>query len=293
MSLEVREHPLLVPFDGDFRVAEAATRPPKKAPGKGDLKDRLKQQADALDDLQRRFYAHHGRALLLVFQAMDAAGKDSTIRAVMHGVDPAGCTVHAFKRPTAHEQAHDFLWRTTLRLPPKGMIGIFNRSYYEEVLTVRVQPEYLAAQGLPAAQPSPTFWERRLESIRDHEHHLARNGTVILKFWLNVSHEEQRKRLLSRLREPDKNWKFSEDDVKKSRRWDDYMVAYEAALNATSRPWAPWYAIPADDKPYMRVCVADIIIDTLRQLNIDYPEPDAVTRARFEELRKELEDAAD
>ncbi|MDV3238563.1 MAG: polyphosphate kinase 2 family protein [Gammaproteobacteria bacterium] len=289
MSFEAREHPLLVPFEGGFRVAEAATRPPKKAPDKDDLKDRLKDLSDELDDLQRRFYAHDSRALLLIFQAMDAAGKDSTIRAVMNGVDPAGCHVHAFKQPSAEELEHDFLWRTTLRLPSKGMIGIFNRSYYEEVLAVRVHPEYLKAQRLPQAQPSAAFWEQRLESIRDHERHLARNGTVILKFWLNVSRREQRERFLDRLREPDKHWKFSEDDIEKSRRWDDYMAAYEAALNATSRPWAPWYAIPADDKPYMRACVAGIIVDTFRQLNIDYPEPDAATRARFEALRKKLE----
>jgi len=289
MSFEALEHPLRVPFDGGFRVAEAATRPLKKAPGKNDLKDRLKDLTDELDELQRRFYAHDSRALLLIFQAMDAAGKDSTIRAVMHGIDPAGCHVHAFKQPSAEELEHDFLWRTTLRLPSKGMIGIFNRSYYEEVLAVRVHPEYLAAQRLPEAQPSPAFWEERLESIRDHERHLARNGTVVLKFWLNVSRREQRERFLDRLREPDKHWKFSEDDIAKSHRWDDYMAAYEAALNATSRPWAPWYAIPADDKPYMRACVAGIIVDTFRRLHIDYPEPDAATRARFEALRRKLE----
>lgn len=293
MSFEALEHPLRVPFDGGFRVAEAATRPPKKAPDKDDLKDRLKDLTDELDELQRRFYAHDSRALLLIFQAMDAAGKDSTIRAVMNGVDPAGCHVHAFKQPSAAELEHDFLWRTTLRLPSKGMIGIFNRSYYEEVLTVRVNPAYLAAQHLPDTQPPHAFWEQRLESIRDHERHLARNGTVILKFWLNVSRREQRERFLDRLREPDKNWKFSEDDIVKSRRWDDYMAVYEAALNATSRPWAPWYAIPADDKPYMRACVADIIVDTFRRLNIDYPEPDAATRTRFEALRKKLEAEAD
>ena len=271
MSFEALEHPLRVPFDGGFRVAEAATRPLKKAPGKNDLKDRLKDLTDELDELQRRFYAHDSRALLLIFQAMDAAGKDSTIRAVMHGIDPAGCHVHAFKQPSADELEHDFLWRTTLRLPSKGMIGIFNRSYYEEVLAVRVHPEYLAAQRLPEAQPSPAFWEERLESIRDHERHLARNGTVVLKFWLNVSRREQRERFLDRLREPDKHWKFNPGDLKERELWDDYMAAFEEAIDKTSTRHAPWYVIPADRKWYRNWAISDVIVRSMQRLNMKYP----------------------
>lgn len=288
MTLEARPHDLLIPFTGDFRIDAVNTHPPKDVVGKNHLKDHLAKLIVELDELQRRFYARDQRALLLIFQAMDAAGKDSTIRAVMNGVDPAGCYVHSFKQPSQDELQHDFLWRTTLRLPSKGMIGIFNRSYYEEVLVVRVHPEYLASQRLPDAKPSAEFWEQRLESIRCHEQHLARNGTVILKFWLNVSREEQRQRFLSRLEEADKHWKFNEGDVEERKHWDSYMQAYETALNATSRPWAPWFAIPADDKPYMRVRIAEIIVDTLKRMNLDYPELDKDTHKRFRVLEKQL-----
>ena len=290
MPFEAQPHDLLVPFTDDFRIDDVDTHPLKDIPGKNHLRERMAALADELDELQRRFYARDQHALLLIFQAMDAAGKDSTIRAVMTGIDPAGCYVHSFKQPREDELEHDFLWRTTLRLPSKGMIGIFNRSYYEEVLVVRVHPEYLKAQRLPEAKATDKFWEQRLESIRDHERHLARNGTVILKFWLNVSREEQRQRFISRLEEADKHWKFSEQDVVESQHWDQYMQAYERALNATSKPWAPWYAIPADDKPYMRVCVAEIIVDTLKRMNLDYPELDAETRERFKVLEKQLRD---
>lgn len=281
-------HDHRVPFSGDFRVADARTAPPKGAADKNGLKKRLADLTEELDELQRRFYAHDERALLIIFQAMDAAGKDSTIRAVMNGVDPAGCYVHSFKQPAQEELQHDFLWRTTLRLPRKGMIGIFNRSYYEEVLSVRVHPEFLQPQRLPELEPGADVWAQRLESIRDHERHLARNGTVILKFWLNVSRDEQRRRFLSRIEEADKHWKFNEQDVAERAHWDAYMQAYEQALNGSSQPWAPWYAIPADDKPYMRVCVADIIVDTLKRLNLDYPELDVATRKRFRKLEEQL-----
>jgi len=227
--------------------------------------------------------------VLLVFQAMDAAGKDSTIRAVMSGVDPAGCQVFSFKQPNSEELDHDFLWRTAKSLPQRGRIGIFNRSYYEEVLVVRVHPEYLANQKLPHRVALDELWQQRYESIRDHEQHLARNGTVVLKFWLNVSHEEQRNRFLSRLEEPEKNWKFSTSDVEESRRWNDYMNAYEHALNATSRPWAPWYAIPADDKPYARLQVAKIIVESLKSLDLQYPEVSVKQLKDIEDMRKQLE----
>ena len=285
--------PYLVPAGGSFRVDRAATEPPAGAPGKKTCKKRLEDLIDELRDLQRLLYAHDHHAVLLLFQAMDAAGKDGTIRAVMSGVNPAGCQVSSFKVPSAEEVDHDFLWRTARRLPERGRIGIFNRSYYEEVLVVRVHPEYLQGQRLPAIPPLDQLWSERYESIREHERHLARNGTVILKFWLNVSHAEQRRRFLARLDEPEKNWKFSSGDVRERGFWNDYMKAYEEALNATSRSWAPWYAIPADDKPYMRLCVAEIIVATLKGMGLRYPQANAKERARFDEMRRLLEGEGD
>jgi len=223
--------PYLVPFDGSFDRAAAPTAPPDEAVGKKALKKRLKGLVEEMAELQQMFYAHDRHSLLLVFQAMDAAGKDGTIRAVMSGVNPAGCEVHSFKQPSKEELDHDFLWRSATRLPERGRIGIFNRSYYEEVLVVRVHPEYLGGQQLPDAIDPQTIWDDRFDSIRDHEKHLARNGTVVLKFWLNVSREEQRQRFLARLDEPEKNWKFSAGDVRGRGHWD----AYEDALRATSR----------------------------------------------------------
>lgn len=278
------DHRYLVPFDGTFRVPDAATEPPKEAPGKKDLKDHLEDEVDELHDLQRVLYADNRWSVLLVFQAMDAAGKDGTIRKVLSGVNPAGCQVFSFKQPSAEELDHDFLWRTAVRLPERGRIGVFNRSYYEEVLVVRVHPEFLEAQRLP----DKVDWDRRLESIRDHERHLAANGMVILKFWLNVSKREQAQRFLDRIDEPEKNWKFSHRDVEERRHWDTYMHAYEEALNATSRPWAPWYAIPADDKHYMRRTVARIVADSLRSLELSYPEVSAEEKARLQEAGEGL-----
>lgn len=278
--------PYLVPFDGSFRVSEASTRPLTK--GHRHVKKHRKEATRNLNKLQRVLAAGDRHAVLLVFQAMDAAGKDSTIRAVMQGVDPSGCQVFSFKKPSSLELDHDFLWRTTCRLPERGRIGIFNRSQYEEVLVVRVHPKILEYQKLPTQPDLDTIWDMRLQSIREQEEHLARNGTVILKFWLNVSRDEQKRRFLSRLDEADKNWKFEPKDVAERRYWDDYMNAYEHALNATSRPWAPWYAIPADDKAYMQARVAGIIIDTLRSIGLEYPEPSAEDRAEFAAAREEL-----
>lgn len=241
-----------------------------------------------LNKLQRVLAAGDRHSVLLVFQAMDAAGKDSTIRSVMQGVDPSGCQVFSFKKPSSLELDHDFLWRTTCRLPERGRIGIFNRSQYEEVLVVRVHPEILGYQQLPGEIDLESIWDQRLTSIRQQEQHLARNGTVILKFWLNVSRDEQKRRFLARLDDPEKNWKFEPRDVVERRSWDDYMKAYEAALNATSRPWAPWYAIPADDKSYMRARVADIIIATLHSIGLKYPEPSDKDRQEFAKARAEL-----
>ena len=286
---ELLEHATLVPFDGSFRLADAPTRPPEKDDSKKRSKKRLEDAVDRLRGLQRMLYAHDHHSVLLVFQAMDAAGKDSTIRAVMSGVNPAGCQVFSFKQPSPEELDHDFLWRSACRLPERGRIGIFNRSYYEEVLVVRVHPEYLDAQNLPDRPPLDELWEQRFESIRDHEKHLARNGTLVLKFWLNVSREEQRRRFLSRLDEPEKNWKFSAGDLRERELWDRYMEAYRAALCATSRPWAPWLAVPADDKPWMRATVAEIVVESLEGLGLHYPKVDARERNRFDEMRTLLE----
>jgi len=286
--------PYRISYDGAFDLATAPTRPPEPADpkdhGKKRLRKRLGDLTDELDDLQRRFYSLDDRALLLIFQAMDAAGKDGTIRAVMRGVDPAGCRVHSFKQPSVRELDHDFLWRTACRLPERGHFGIFNRSYYEEVLVVRVHPEYLENQRLPAEPRGEDLWQQRFESIRAHEQHLARNGTIILKFWLNVSYEEQRRRFLSRLDEREKNWKFSPSDVAERRHWEAYMNAYQQALAATSRPWAPWYAVPADNKAYLRVVVAETIVATLRSLDLTFPAVDPDDQARFATCRQELED---
>ncbi|MES9844404.1 MAG: PPK2 family polyphosphate kinase [Candidatus Sedimenticola sp. PURPLELP] len=280
--------PYLVPHDGSFARRDYPTlvgdRPKKK-----ELKKQLEDEVERLHDLQRVFYAHDRHSLLLVFQAMDAAGKDSTIRAVMSGINPAGCQVFSFKKPTPKELDHDFLWRTNCCMPERGRIGIFNRSYYEEVLVVRVHPEYLNYQQLPASLDLTDVWQERFESIRDMEKHMARNGTVILKFWLNVSPEEQKQRFLSRLNEPEKNWKFAAGDVVERGHWNDYMHAYEEALSATSRPWAPWYAIPADDKPHMRLTVARIIRQTLESLALEYPKVSAKEQVRFDEMRQLLE----
>ena len=282
------DSPYLVPFDGSFRRKDASTKPPKGAPDKVGARERLQECVEKMDELQRILYAHDNHAVLLVFQAMDAAGKDSTIRAVLSGIDPAGCQVFSFKSPSAEDLDHDFLWRTSRCLPEKGRIGVFNRSYYEEVLIVKVHPEFLRGQKLPDVDPRK-IWEQRYDSIREHEKHLARNGMVILKFWLNVSKEEQRQRFLSRLEEPEKNWKFNAGDVTEREHWSEYMDAYEEALNETSRPWAPWYAIPADSKSYMRMCVAEIVMKSLRKLDLTYPELDKKERARFAEIRKYLE----
>ena len=285
---EAVKNPCLVPFNSDFNLPEASTLN-ENVPDKKTYKKRLEKLVDELDDLQRRLYASDKYSVLLVFQAMDAAGKDSTIRAVMSGVDPAGCQVFSFKQPSSEELDHDFLWRTAKSLPQRGRIGIFNRSYYEEVLVVRVHPQYLGGQKLPFQVSLNELWQQRYESIRDHEKHLARNGTVVLKFWLNVSRDEQRKRFLSRLDDQRKNWKFSSGDVDESGLWDDYMNAYGQALNATSCPWAPWYAIPADDKPSARLQVAEIIVESLKSLNLEYPKVSERHLKEIGEMRKLLE----
>ncbi len=280
--------PYLVPFNGKFKHTHFSTHPPDKGVKKKKLKNRLKECTEELAELQKVLYAHDRYSLLLIFQAMDAGGKDSTIRAVMSGVNPAGCQVFSFKQPSAEALDHDFLWRSSRRLPERGRIGIFNRSYYEETLVVRVHPEILAGQQLPGPVDLKTVWGERFESIRDHEKHLARNGTVILKFWLNVSPEEQRRRFLSRLDEPDKHWKFSTADLKERRLWPKYMQAYEDALAETSKSWAPWYAIPADDKLFMRFTVANLVVKALKSLPLKYPEVKKQDKDQFNDMRRRL-----
>ncbi len=277
----------LVPADGTFKIAEAPTDPPGKV-DKSDLEDELEQHVGAIRDLQRKLYASDDYSVLFVFQAMDAAGKDGTIRAVFTGVNPAGFQVSAFKAPSHEELDHDFLWRIAKRLPERGRIGVFNRSHYEEVIIVRVHPEFLDKQKLPRMDLK-NIWAERYESIRSFEKHLARNGTIIVKFFLNVSLAQQKRRLIRRIDKPSSNWKFNPDDVAERDRWPEYMQAFEDALNETSRPWAPWYAIPADHKPYMRVQVARIIEATLTSLGVDFPTISDEARAALADCRSQLE----
>jgi len=251
-------------------------------------KEILASGARMLADLQDKLYAQDRWSLLLVFQAMDAAGKDGTIKHVMSGVNPQGCQVFSFKAPSAEDLDHDFLWRSTKCVPERGRIGIFNRSYYEEVLVVRVHPEFLANQKLPPKLVGKRIWEERYESIADFEKHMARNGTVILKFFLNVSRREQKKRFMERLDLPDKNWKFSEADAKERQHWKDYMAAYEDAIRATAKPWAPWYVIPADNKWFSRLVVAGAIIEAMDGLDLHYPAVDDAKKKELAAARKLL-----
>lgn len=280
--------PYLVPFDESFRIADASTEPPKHAPDKKDNVKALEHAVEQLSKLQGRLYADDRHAVLLVFQAMDAAGKDGTIRAVMSGVNPAGCQVYSFKKPSEEALDHDFMWRIYRALPERGRIGIFNRSHYEEVLVVRVHPEFLRYQKLPEPIDEKKLWKQRYDSIRSIEKHWVDNGTRVLKFWLNVSRDEQRQRFLDRIDDPEANWKFSATDVEERKHWDAYMDAYEEALNQTSRPWAPWYSIPADDKPFMRRVVADIVVRTLKSMGLKYPSVTADERKKLLERRAEL-----
>jgi len=246
----------------------------------------LTKQVDKLSSLQRLHYASNRYALLLIFQAMDAAGKDGAIRHVMSGVNPQGCQVFSFKHPSATELEHDFLWRTTRSLPERGRIGIFNRSYYEEVLIVRVHPEILRGQGLPdGLLDEKTIWRERYRSIVDLENHLHRNGTRIIKFFLHLSEEEQRKRFLDRIDEPEKNWKFSLADIEERKFWKQYMQAYEACLGATSTKNSPWYVVPADDKKNARLIISEIILDTFNSLDMHYPKTDARRRQELLSIR--------
>ena len=251
----------------------------------------LEEHVEELSSLQRLHYASNRYALLLIFQGMDGAGKDGAIRHVMSGVNPQGCEVFSFKQPSAEELEHDFLWRTTRRLPERGRIGIFNRSYYEEVLVVRVHPEILRAQGLPEElRDEKTIWKDRYRSIVDLEEHLHRNGTRVIKFFLHLSKEEQRKRFLERIDAPDKNWKFSPSDIHERQYWKQYMKAYEACLNATSVPHAHWYVVPADDKENARLIISTIVLDALNALKMAYPKTTEKRRLELKSIRKTLQE---
>ena len=250
----------------------------------------LEKHVAELSSLQHLHYASNRYALLLIFQGMDAAGKDGAIRHVMSGVNPQGCQVFGFKQPSADELEHDFLWRTTRRLPERGQIGIFNRSYYEEVLVVRVHPEILRSQGLPEElRDEKRIWDERYRSIVEFESHLHRNGTHVVKVFLHLSQEEQRKRFLERIDEPDKNWKFSLADIHERKYWKSYMDAYEACLKATSARHSPWYVVPADDKETARLVVSQIVLDSLNELKMAYPKTTAKRRRELQSIRKLLE----
>jgi PPK2 family polyphosphate:nucleotide phosphotransferase len=256
---------------------------------KKDYQKVLDEHVKGLSSLQNLHYASNRYALLLIFQGMDAGGKDGAIRHVMSGVNPEGCQVFSFKQPSADELEHDFLWRTTRCLPERGRIGIFNRSYYEEVLVVRVHPEILRGQGLSEElRDEKTIWDERYRSIRNLEEHLHRNGTRIVKFFLHLSQEEQRKRFLERIDEPDKNWKFSLADMHERKYWKQYMKAYEACLSATSTHHAPWYVVPADDKENARLAVSQIVLDALTELKMAYPETTPKRERELKSIRKLL-----
>lgn len=282
----------------DFRVPEGKKVKLDKWPtsvsryykSKEQCKKLLQGHIEELRSLQNLLYAHNRYALLLIFQAMDAAGKDSAIKHVMSGINPQGCQVYSFKHPSEEELDHDFLWRSNVRLPERGRIGIFNRSYYEEVLIVRVHPQILKAESLPSELvDGKDIWECRFRSITEMEKHLYRNGTRVFKFFLHISREEQRKRFLKRIDDPEKNWKFSAADLEERKYWNDYMKAYEECLAATSTAKAPWYIIPADDKPNARLIISNVIVETMKALKMTYPRITAEHARELKALRRQLE----
>jgi PPK2 family polyphosphate:nucleotide phosphotransferase len=282
----------------DFKVREGEKVTLKKRPtrvksvyqSKEQYQTMLDEYTVKLSKLQSLLYAENSYSLLLIFQAMDAAGKDGAIKHVMSGINPQGCQVFSFKHPSPAELDHDFLWRTTCNLPERGRIGIFNRSYYEEVLIVRVHPEILSAQNLPEdVLDGKNFWRDRYRSIVDLEEHLDRNGTRVIKFFLHISKEEQRKRFLERIDNPDKNWKFSQDDLKERMLWKDYMGAYEKCLSATSSKQAPWFVVPADDKKNAHLIISQVIVDTLQDLKMKYPKTSGERKRELQDIRRQLE----
>jgi PPK2 family polyphosphate:nucleotide phosphotransferase len=271
-----------------FRLADVDPDDVSGIRSRGEAEQALRRGVERLAALQERLYADDRWALLLIFQALDAAGKDSTIEHVMSGVNPQGCQVYSFKAPSAEELDHDFLWRCAKALPERGRIGIFNRSYYEEVLVVRVHPEFLVQQRLPRPPAGEAFWKERFEDIRAFERHLLRSGTLVRKFYLHMSKKQQKKRFLKRLSEPAKNWKFSAKDVEERAHWRDYMDAYEDMIRKTSSEEAPWYVVPADNKWYTRIVVADAVVDALLSLELNFPKLDAAKRRELAKARQLL-----
>ena len=286
---KIQTKPFRVDEGASVRLKDWPSRVKELYRSKPQYEELLAAHIEELRERQSVLYAHDKYALLLIFQAMDAAGKDGAIKHVMSGVNPQGCQVFSFKHPSAEELDHDFLWRTSRCLPERGRIGIFNRSYYEEVLIVRVHPEILASQNLSEeTSKDRDFWQHRYRSINDLEKHLHRNGTRIVKFFLHLSQEEQRRRFLARIDDPRKNWKFSRADLDESGLWKEYMAAYEACLSATSTRRAPWYVVPADDKQNARLIISQVILDTLATLKMSYPEPDKARTRELQSLRRIL-----
>jgi len=280
---------LLICPNRPFRLKDFNTDEHGAFKDKAEATEKLASDIEKLRKLQDVFYAADTYALLIIFQAMDAAGKDGAIKHVMSGLNPQGCQVASFKTPSSNEIDHDYLWRSNLFLPERGRIGIFNRSYYEEVLVVRVHPEILAAQKIPAELKTGAIWKRRFREIRHYEQYLTDNGTKIVKFFLHLSKEEQKKRFLERINDPTKNWKLSPSDVKLRAFWDQYQDAYEEAIAATSTKAAPWYVIPADRKWFSRAMIADVLVKTLESLNLDYPKSTSTQLAAIEEARNALD----
>ena len=282
----------------EFRVKEGADVDLKQWPtrieplydSKAEYKKNLAEHVERLSRQQQLLYASHSHAVLVIFQAMDTAGKDGAIKHVMSGVNPQGCQVFSFAHPSATELKHDFLWRTTRDLPERGMIGIFNRSYYEEVLIVRVHPEILKAEGLPPhLEDDPAIWKNRQQSIAEFEQHLHRNGTRIVKIFLHISKDEQKQRLLERIDTPEKNWKMQAGDIEERKYWKQYRKAYEDCISATSSREAPWYIVPADDKPTARLLVSKILVETMEHLDLAYPTTTPKREKELQEMRKALE----
>lgn len=287
--MKVKSKDFRVPEDEKVKLKKWPTKIKHYFDSKEEYQKLLSKHVHELSELQRLMEAHDRYSLLLIFQGMDAAGKDGAIRHVLTGVNPQGCEVYSFKNPNPQELDHDFLWRTNRCLPERGRIGIFNRSYYEEVLVVRVHPQILQKQKLPAESLNlKNIWEERYQSIVDLEKHLHRNGTRIIKFFLHLSKDEQRKRFLDRIDAPEKNWKFSKADIEERQYWDDYMHAFEECLSATSTKENPWYIIPADDKENAHLIISQVILDTMGKMKMSYPETDAKRREELLAIRKSL-----
>lgn len=289
MKISKAVRPFTVTRGKGFRLAGVDPGNTDGIHSKEDARDILAQGIERLAQMQEKLYAQDRWSVLLIFQAMDAAGKDSTIKHVMSGVNPQGCEVHSFKAPSEEELDHDYMWRSTCRLPQRGRIGIFNRSYYEEVLVVRVHQELLAKQKLPSSLVTGRIWEERYEDIRAFERYATRNGVKIVKFFLHVSREEQRQRFLDRLEEPEKNWKFSAADVRERDQWDRYMHAYEEMIRHTATPDVPWHVVPADHKWFTRAVVAQTVIDALQSLELRYPKLGTGKMRELKKARRELE----